>query len=120
MNYCGMNASTGLELTENEHIRQSVRDILFTPIGSRVMRRDYGSLLPELIDQPTNKALSLRLTGAAVMALLRWEPRIRLTHFRVSLNLDGSMIAELYATRTDTEKSDQTIQLSIPLTGSNA
>ena len=54
------------------------------------------------------------------MALLRWEPRIRLTHFRVSLNLDGSMIAELYATRTDTEKSDQTIQLSIPLTGSNA
>uniref|UniRef100_UPI0026076D20 ATPase domain-containing protein n=1 Tax=uncultured Sphingobium sp. TaxID=316087 RepID=UPI0026076D20 len=31
-----------------------VRDILTTPIGSRLMRRDYGSLIPELIDQPAN------------------------------------------------------------------
>jgi phage baseplate assembly protein W len=42
--YLGMNSQTGLSISEVEHIRQSVRDILVTPVGSRVMRREYGSL----------------------------------------------------------------------------
>ena len=37
--YLGMNSQTGLSISEIKHIRQSVRDILVTPIGSRVMRR---------------------------------------------------------------------------------
>ena len=49
--YLGMNSQTGLSIAEVEHIRQSVRDILVTPVGSRVMRREYGSLLSALIDQ---------------------------------------------------------------------
>ena len=44
--YLGMNSQTGLSISEVEHIRQSVRDILVTPIGSRVMRREYGSADP--------------------------------------------------------------------------
>ena len=50
--YLGMNSQTGLSISEVEHIRQSVRDILVTPVGSRVMRREYGSLLSQMIDQP--------------------------------------------------------------------
>ena len=46
--YLGMNSQTGLSISEVEHIRQSVRDILVTPVGSRVMRREYGSLLSAL------------------------------------------------------------------------
>lgn len=74
----GMNAQTGRTLDGLEHIRQSIRDILLTPIGSRVMRRDYGSLLPELIDQPTGHGVLLQLRAAVVMALTQWEPRVRL------------------------------------------
>ncbi|MBR7309711.1 baseplate assembly protein, partial [Klebsiella pneumoniae] len=48
--YLGMNSQTGLSISEVEHIRQSVRDILVTPVGSRVMRREYGSLLSQMID----------------------------------------------------------------------
>jgi len=48
--YLGMNSQTGLSISEADHIRQSVRDILVTPVGSRVMRREYGSLLSALID----------------------------------------------------------------------
>jgi hypothetical protein len=33
-----------------DHLKQSIIDILTTPIGSRVMRRDYGSRLFELVD----------------------------------------------------------------------
>ncbi|MEX9802965.1 GPW/gp25 family protein, partial [Proteus terrae] len=54
MNYLGMNAQTGERITDIEHVRQSVRDIFNTPIGSRLMRREYGSLLADLIDGPVN------------------------------------------------------------------
>ncbi|MDI5405236.1 thiamine pyrophosphate-binding protein, partial [Salmonella enterica subsp. enterica serovar Lubbock] len=40
-----MNRNTGLAISDSEHISQSMRDILLTPVGSRVMRREYGSLL---------------------------------------------------------------------------
>lgn len=74
-----MNRQTGQPITDLEHLRQSVADILTTPIGSRVMRRDYGSLLSELIDQPANQATIIRLYAAIAGALMRWEPRLRLT-----------------------------------------
>ena len=95
----GMSATTGQALDGIEHIRQSIRDILTTPIGTRVMRRDYGSEIPELIDQPDNGATRVRLYAATVAALLKWEPRIKVT--RVVLNTDetseqGTRVLDLY------------------------
>ncbi|MCV6588938.1 MAG: hypothetical protein OIF57_07920 [Marinobacterium sp.] len=49
----GMDSVTGKPLADMAHIRQSITNILTTPIGTRVMRRDYGSVLPDLIDRPT-------------------------------------------------------------------
>jgi hypothetical protein len=93
----GMNAQTGRRLEGLEHIQQSVRDILTTPLGSRVMRRDYGSLLPELIDMPLNDATLLQAYAASVMALIRWEPRIRVTAIRrtVSATQPGAAVLEI-------------------------
>ena len=54
----GMHAATGRSLTGLDHLRQSVADIITTPIGSRIRRRRYGSEVPELIDQPLNSAPS--------------------------------------------------------------
>ncbi|VEB71154.1 Gene 25-like lysozyme [Providencia rustigianii] len=66
MKYQGMNRIDGKTISDIEHIRQSVRDILITPIGSRIARRAYGSLLSELIDQPQNPALKLQLMSACL------------------------------------------------------
>lgn len=71
----GLDRRTGAVLTDIAHLRQSVTDILTTPIGSRVMRRDYGSQIPELVDQPMVETTLLRLYVAAAEALRRWEPR---------------------------------------------
>ncbi|NNC24260.1 baseplate assembly protein [Salinisphaera sp. USBA-960] len=73
----GMNRTTGAPLADFDHIRQSVADILTTPVGSRVMRRDYGSVLPLLVDQPLDNATVLRAYNATVIALTTWEPRIQ-------------------------------------------
>lgn len=40
--YIGMNRETGKAITETDHLRQSVRDILLTPQGSRYFQK--GSL----------------------------------------------------------------------------
>jgi len=74
----GMDARTGKPLDGVKHLRQSVADILPTPIGSRVALRNYGSDLPDLIDKPVTLALRLCIYVATAMALLRWKPRIRL------------------------------------------
>ncbi|MDE8403875.1 baseplate assembly protein, partial [Klebsiella pneumoniae] len=41
--YIGMSRDTGRAITETDHLCQSVRDILLTPQGSRLARREYGS-----------------------------------------------------------------------------
>ena len=55
------------------HTVQSIRDILTTPLGSRVMRRRYGSELYGLIDHPMNSMTIVRCFVAIATAL---EPRI--------------------------------------------
>ncbi|WP_172678241.1 GPW/gp25 family protein, partial [Yersinia enterocolitica] len=66
--YLGMNRHAGQTITDSDHISQSIADILITPVGSRVMRRTYGSLLSELIDQPQNPALRLQIMAASYSA----------------------------------------------------
>ncbi|EQB2599506.1 GPW/gp25 family protein [Aeromonas salmonicida] len=102
MNWLGMNAATGRAISATNHIIQSVRDILITPVGSRVMRRDYGSELFYLIDQPQHQATRLRLMAATVQALINWEPRITITKVDVqSGGMDGSLTIELTWQRKD-------------------
>lgn len=92
-----MSRTTGQPITRVEHLRQSIGDILTTPIGSRVMRREYGSLIPELIDQPLNGATTVRLYAAAAAAIMRWEPRLRVSRVQLILGeRPGSAVLYLY------------------------
>ena len=93
--YIGMSRNDGQAISDTDHLRQSVRDILLTPQGSRLARREYGSLLSALIDQPQNPALRLQIMSAVYVALNRWEPRLTLDSITISGNFDGSMVVEL-------------------------
>lgn len=91
----GINASDGTRLGGIDHLRQSLRDILTTPVGTRVMRRDYGSRLFELVDAPLNRGTMLQLYAATVQAVRKWEPRIRVTKVRAISSEPGSVEIEL-------------------------
>ncbi|EBZ5606746.1 baseplate assembly protein [Salmonella enterica subsp. enterica serovar Bovismorbificans] len=93
--YIGMSRNDGQVIADTDHLRQSVRDILLTPQGSRIARREYGSLLFALIDQPQNPALRLQIMSAVYVALNRWEPRLTLDSITINGNFDGSMVVEL-------------------------
>ncbi|MDG6881055.1 Gene 25-like lysozyme [Phocoenobacter uteri] len=111
-----MNKQTG-EYLDNEkaHIKQSIQDILLTAVGTRVMRRDYGSHLYQLIDRPISHALALQISAACVMALKKWEHRIEVTRFLVTFNQDMAepmITAEIEATmKSDNTKLDTKMRL---------
>lgn len=111
--YQGMNRNTGFGISDTEHISQSMRDILLTPVGSRVMRREYGSLLSALIDMPQNPALRLQIMVACYSAIQKWEPRIRLTAISFETGDAGEMYVDITGMRTDTGASvSTTVSLS--------
>lgn len=93
----GMDAQTGRPLDGIDHLEQSIRDILTTPIGTRVMRREYGSRIPELVDRPMTPALAADLYAAAAEALHRWEPRLRLLRVQVLDARAGHLSLQLQA-----------------------
>ncbi|EFV3689814.1 GPW/gp25 family protein [Salmonella enterica] len=80
----GVNNRTGKRLSGVAHLRQSVSDILTTPIGSRVLVRDYGSELFSLVDNPRDDLTRLKIIAASATALARWETRLKVTRVLVS------------------------------------
>lgn len=108
-----MSRTTGLNLqNEVDHIRQAIQDILTTPIGSRLMRRTYGSLLPQMISAPFNDVNRMQLFAAAATALIQWEDRINLESINIEFVEQGKFVIDLGLTLVN---SNQKESLSIPL-----
>lgn len=91
----GTSATTGKALGGIDHLRQSIRDILTTPLGSRVMRRDYGSRLFQLVDAPMNRNTLLDIYAATAEAIARWEPRFRVQSVVASSAAPGSVTLDM-------------------------
>ena len=90
-----MSRYNGSDLTEIEHINQSLEDIATTPIGSRLMRRDYGTLLANLIDQPISEVLYLKIYSTLYTAYVRWEDRVDISQMNVVAIKNGQLILDI-------------------------
>ncbi|MFA0194479.1 GPW/gp25 family protein [Vibrio sp. 10N.222.55.E8] len=88
----GMDVNTGRALSGIDHLKQSVRDILTTPIGSRVMRRDYGCRLFDLIDNPGNPETVADIVAESAQALKKWEKRIEVSRVIVTSAQPGAVM----------------------------
>ena len=115
--YIGLDTKTLATLLDDAEIYDALERLLTTPIGSRVMRREYGSLLPALIDQPMHGATLLRLTAATYTALLRWEPRIRIirARFAPDATQPGRIVVDLQLVRTDQPGAEIALALAVPI-----
>lgn len=112
----GMQASTGVAINGVDHLMQSIHTILTTPVGSRVMRRNFGCLLPELIDQPDNAATRVRVFAAVAGALMRWEPRLRISRVQLaSGSTPGQAELVLDGTYMPSDGQQQLLALRVPL-----
>lgn len=97
-----MNIVTGKNISEINHLKQSISNILSTPIGSRVMRRDYGSSLFNKIDRPISGELIAEIYLDIVESLFIWEPRFELDQVsvhnvnkgKIAIDLVGSFLKD--------------------------
>ncbi|MFK3817014.1 GPW/gp25 family protein [Pseudomonas sp. NPDC089407] len=91
----GVDRRTGQPLSGLDHLKQSIEDILTTPLGSRRMRPEYGSNLRRFVDLPVNEGWKSAVQAEVARALGRWEPRVQLERVRVVSVLDGQIGLEL-------------------------
>jgi len=85
----GMDRHTGQPISGIQHLRQSVDDILGTPLGSRRLRPEYGSKLRQFVDLPVNEGWKSAVQAEVARALGRWEPRLKLERVRVISVIGG-------------------------------
>ncbi|WP_047287282.1 GPW/gp25 family protein [Pseudomonas protegens] len=91
----GMDRRTGQPLSGLEHVRQSIEDILTTPLGSRRMRPEYGSNLRRYVDLPVTGGWKSAVQAEVARALLRWEPRLKLERVQVVAVVGGQISFQL-------------------------
>lgn len=87
----GTSRTTARPIGDEARLAQSIGDILSTPVGSRVMRREYGSNLPLLIDQPMNGETVVDVIIATAEAIDRWEPEFELRRVEIADARAGHM-----------------------------
>lgn len=66
-----------------QDIKESIRIILSTSQGERVMRPDFGCGLHDLVFAPLNSGTITQVKNTVWEALTRWEPRIELINVEV-------------------------------------
>ena len=89
-----------------DEVQQNVKTILTTPIGSRVMRREFGSRLFSLLDSKLDRIGLAEIYAATYDAILRWEPRIVVSKVTVLPQTDvvvGKLLLNLRGIVEDTE-----------------
>lgn len=106
------------EMSEGEQkIRESIFIILSTPLGSRYMQPDFGSLLPLLVFTTYNAAAEAEIKRYTYEALERWEPRVQLAG--VALRFEQPAEAALSLWGALAGVSQQEFALEYPLTLEN-
>lgn len=91
----GMDRRSGQSVSGLAHLRQSIEDILTTPVGSRRMRPAYGSQLRRYVDLPVNEGWKSAVQAEVARALGRWEPRLKLERVRVTAVVGGQITLQL-------------------------
>jgi len=61
-----------------DNVRESIRVILMTEVGERLMREEFGCGLRQYLFEPNNVATRQRIQDSIVNSITRWESRVSL------------------------------------------
>lgn len=60
-------------------IWSSIVNILLTPIGTRIMLPEFGSMVPSMVFEPNDDLLMQMCRAYVFDAINRWEPRVQIS-----------------------------------------
>lgn len=107
-----INASGRVARTSGpEKLKENIKQILLTGIGERVMRRDYGGGLRQLVHDPNNDALRAIVQHQVAKAIGQLEPRVQVQDVAVTQK-DGKLNVEI---RYVVGRTQQPQSLSVPI-----
>lgn len=87
----GMDRNTGKYITTREHILQCLDEIVLTEMGTRPLgSRDFGIRKKDLIDEPVDDVLFIKLKSRLIDAIARDEPRFDLDRVVIEKTKNGS------------------------------
>lgn len=99
-----------------DNVRESIRVILLTSTGERVMLRDFGGSLGEFLFKPNIAATHRAIEEAITRSLARWEPRIAVISVDVDPAPDDAQaaVATLRYSLVATRANEQ-MRLRVPV-----
>lgn len=83
-------------VSEEEDIQQSLRIILSTRMGERLMRPDFGVDLHNMVFHQMDLTARTQLREAIERAILYYEPRITLTDVNFDMSEERNGILRIY------------------------
>lgn len=89
-----------------ENIAQSLKILLMTSLGERVMRFDFGNQAPDLVFAPGSIQYLKLLEKTIEEAIVRWEPRV--------------ILDRVLAETNPTEENKILVHIAYSIRGSNA
>jgi phage baseplate assembly protein W len=75
---------------DNDVIKGSVKQILETRIGERIMEPEFGSILHRLVFENNNELMIVKIKEEVYRALNAWEPRISI--LKVDVEIEDSLV----------------------------
>jgi uncharacterized protein len=78
----------------SEKLKENIKHILLTGIGERVMRRDYGGGMRQLVHDPNNDALRAIVQHQIAKSIGQWEPRVQIQDITITQK-NGELYIEL-------------------------
>lgn len=95
--------------TDQDAIKSSIIQILMTPVGSRIMRRQFGSKLLKFLFDNDSPATAAGIEREVRTALGRWEPRIAIDAVQVESgtnNEPGQILITIFYTVVSSNTQD--------------
>ena len=101
-----------------DNVRQSIRILLLTEPGERLMREEFGCGLRRFLFEPNTPATRQLIQDRITRAIGRWEPRVALNTVQVDPDPDDSRTVRITITfRLVATQALQSLNLSLQLGG---
>jgi hypothetical protein len=81
-----------------ENVRQSIRILLLTEPGERLMREEFGCGLRRFLFEPNTPATRQLIQERITRAIARWEPRVAVETVEVDPDPDDARTAHITIT----------------------
>src|SRR5262245_28655533 len=80
---------------DEDNVRESVRVILLTEPGERLMREEFGCGLRRFLFEPNTPTTRELIRERVTAAITRWEPRVTVDDVVASASSDDARLVEI-------------------------